>query len=232
MGVFYRDTTSVRCLSLDSPAPRLQDVNLSTFQTLARDLRNLSHLDSHWWPNTLPTELLGIPVFVLVDVDLQYWTSKVEHIVSFTAIFINICTAHAQKRLFMNFRYKVIHRRSIRRPRFPVRVQNFGDLATFWIFAFYMPNVRHISTSGLFDLLTPTSIIPSKFKAPAPIRSWVMSDNVSHFLMVTNGKRYKTPLTDHVISRMRRISYFFNTVPCIIFADNFNYIHRRATEVV
>ena len=54
-----------------------------------------------------------------------------EHIVSFTAIFSNICTAHAQKRLFMNFRCKFRHRRSIRRPRFPIRVQNFGDLATF-----------------------------------------------------------------------------------------------------
>ena len=47
------------------------------------------------------------------------------------AIFSNVCTAHAQKRLFMNFRCKFRHRRSIRRPRFPVRVQNFGDMATF-----------------------------------------------------------------------------------------------------
>ena len=31
----------------------------------------------------------------------------------------------------MNFRCKFRHRRSIRRPRFPVRMQNFGDLATF-----------------------------------------------------------------------------------------------------
>ena len=31
----------------------------------------------------------------------------------------------------MNFRRKFRHRRSIRRPRFPVTVQNFGDLATF-----------------------------------------------------------------------------------------------------
>jgi len=92
---------------------------------------------------------------VLVDVDLPYWTSKVEDIVSFTAIFSNICTAHAQKRLFMYFRCKCRHRRSIGRPRFLVRVQHFGDLATFSVdFAFYMPNVRHISNSGLFDLLT------------------------------------------------------------------------------
>ena len=34
-------------------------------------------------------------------------------------------------------------------------MQNFDDLATFpLIFAFYMPNVRHIYTSGLLDLLT------------------------------------------------------------------------------
>jgi len=71
---------------------------------------------------------------VLVDVDLLYWTSKVEHIVSFTAIFSNICTAHAQKRYFMNFRCKCRHRRSIRRPQFPGRVQNFGDLATFSVY--------------------------------------------------------------------------------------------------
>jgi len=87
----------------------------------------------------------------VVDVDLPYWTSKVEDLVAFTAIFSNICTAHAQKPLFMNFRYKFRHRRSIRRPRFPIRVQNFGDLATL---AFNTLNVRHISTSGLFDLLT------------------------------------------------------------------------------
>jgi len=41
--------------------------------------------------------------------------------------------AHAQKRLFMNFRCKFRHRRSIRRPRFPIRVQNVSDLATFSI---------------------------------------------------------------------------------------------------
>ena len=42
---------------------------------------------------------------VLVDVDLPYWTSKVEHLVAFAAIVSNICTAHAQKRLFMPVAY-------------------------------------------------------------------------------------------------------------------------------
>jgi len=33
----------------------------------------------------------------------------------------------------MNFRCKFRHHRSIRRHRFPIRVQNFGDLATFYV---------------------------------------------------------------------------------------------------
>ena len=69
-------------------------------------------------------------VVVFVDVDLPYWTSKLEHVVTFAAIVSNICTVHVQKRLFMHFRHKFRHRRSICRPRFPIRVQNFGDLAT------------------------------------------------------------------------------------------------------
>jgi len=40
-------------------------------------------------------------VVVLVDVDLRYCTSKVVHLVAFTAIFSNICTAHVQKRLYI-----------------------------------------------------------------------------------------------------------------------------------
>jgi len=68
---------------------------------------------------------------ILVDVDLLYWTSKVAHSVAFTVIFSNICTAHVQKRLFMNFRCTFRHHRSIRRLRCPIWVQNFGDLAAF-----------------------------------------------------------------------------------------------------
>jgi len=95
---------------------------------------------------------------VLDDVDLPYWALKVEHIhvVAFTAIVSNIFTAHAQKRLFMNFRRKFRHRRTIPQPRFPIRVQNFDDLATYSVdyCILYILNVRHISTSGSFDLLT------------------------------------------------------------------------------
>jgi len=87
------------------------------------------------------------------DVDLLYWISKVEHSAAFklTAIFSNICTAHAQKRLFMNFRCELRHRRSFADPDLLLECK----ISAIWrcfplIFAFYMPNVRHISTSGLF----------------------------------------------------------------------------------
>jgi len=47
------------------------------------------------------------------------------------------------------------------------------------IFAFYILNVRHISTSGLFDLLTykvyPTLIIPTKFEVDMTIHCRVNS---------------------------------------------------------
>jgi len=45
---------------------------------------------------------------------------------------------------------------------------------------------------------TPTSIIPTKFEPPTPIRSWVMSDNVSRWLPLKMRTR---PL------RMRRITW-------------------------
>jgi len=148
--------------------------------------------------------------------------------VAFTAIFSNICTAHAQKRLFMNFRCKVGHRRSIRRPRFPIRVQKFGDLATFSVdFCilytecppyFYFRFAWPTDLESIPHASTPTSTIPTgfevdmtinrpcdldicnfdleqlsymashvnnlatKYEDPMPIRSWVMSYNVSRWL--------------------------------------------------
>jgi len=92
---------------------------------------------------------------VLVDVDLPYWTLKVEDLVAFAAIISNICTAHAQKRLVMHFR-GVNFDTTVRfaDPDFLL----VSKISAIWrrftlIFAFYILNVRHISTSGLFDLL-------------------------------------------------------------------------------
>jgi len=101
-----------------------------------------------------------------------YRTGKVEHIVAYTAIFSNICTAHAQKRLFMNFQCKFRHYRSIPRPRFPIREQNFGDLAPFSVdycilycecppyFWFVWPT----DLESMPHASTPTSIILTKFE--------------------------------------------------------------------
>jgi len=115
---------------------------------------------------------------VLVDVDLPYWTLKVEHLVAFTAIFSNICTTHAQKRLFMNFQCKFRHRRLICRPRFPFRVQNFSDLATFSddfciLYAecppyFYFRFVWPTDLESLPHASNPTSIIPTRFEVDMP----------------------------------------------------------------
>ena len=92
---------------------------------------------------------------VLVDADLPYWTSKVEHLVAFPAIVSNIFTAHAQKRLSMHFRCKFRHRRSIRRPRFSTGVQNFGDFATFSVdFCILYSECPPYFYFRFFDLLT------------------------------------------------------------------------------
>ena len=93
---------------------------------------------------------------VLVNVDLSSWTSKVEQLVALPATVSNICTAHAQKRLFMNFQCKFRHRRSIRQPRFPIGVQNFSDLATFSVdFCILYAECPFVCLFVcLFDLLT------------------------------------------------------------------------------
>jgi len=60
---------------------------------------------------------------------------KLSIMVAISAIFSYICTAHAQKLLIRNFRKfrcKFRHRRSIRRRRFPIRVQNFRAWAMFF----------------------------------------------------------------------------------------------------
>ena len=69
---------------------------------------------------------------------------------------------------------KFRHRRSIRRPRFPVRVQNFGDLVTFSVdfcilYAecppyFYFRFVWPTDIESIPHASTPTSIIPTKFE--------------------------------------------------------------------
>ena len=59
-----------------------------------------AHARNHVICLTYPKRFIAL---VLDDVNLPYCTSEVEHIVAFTAIFSNSCTAHAQKPSLMNF---------------------------------------------------------------------------------------------------------------------------------
>ena len=122
---------------------------------------------------------------------------KVEHIVSFSAIFSNICTAHAQKRLFVNFRCKFGQRHLISQPRFPVRLQNFGNLATFSVdfcilYAECPPHIyfRFVWRTDLESTshaLTPTSISPTQFKVDMSIHC-----RVSAFLSADTSRDLAT----------------------------------------
>ena len=136
---------------------------------------------------------------VFVDVDLPYWTSKVEHLVAFAAIVSNTCTAHAQKRLFLNFRCKFRHHRSIPRPRFPVRVQNFGDLAMFSVDLcmlyseappyFYFWFVWPTDLESIPYALTPTLIIPTNFEVDmcihCPVIAFLSADTSRDLVTLT-----------------------------------------------
>jgi len=143
---------------------------------LLKDAWVSAHARNHVMCSRCPKCLI---VVVLVDVDLPNWTSKVEQIVTFTVIFSNICTAHAQTLLFMRFRCKFRHRRLIRRPRFSTGVQNFGDLATFSIdFCilysecppyFYFLFVWPTDVESIPHASTPTLIIPTKFEVDMTI---------------------------------------------------------------
>jgi len=68
---------------------------------------------------------------VLGDHDLPLAGSNFSNMTAFRAIFRYICTAHAQKRLFMNFQFKFWHHHSIPWPRFPYGARYFRDLMTF-----------------------------------------------------------------------------------------------------
>ena len=85
----------------------------------------------------------------------------------------------------MFFRCKFRQRRSIPRPRFPARVQNFGDLVTFSVdfcilYAecppyFYFRFVWPTSLESIPHASTPTSIIPTKFEVDVTTHCRVIS---------------------------------------------------------
>ena len=127
----------------------------------------------------------------------------------------------------MNLRCKFRHRRSIRRPRFPIIVQNFGEFgdvlrwflhSIFWMSAiFLLPVCLTYWARKYATRVDPTSIIPTKFEVDMCIHcrvipflsadTWrdfvtltldLMSYNVSRWLPLRMRTR---PL------RMRRITW-------------------------
>jgi len=86
----------------------------------------------------------------------------------------------AQKRLFIHSRCKFRHRRSIRRPRFPIRVQHFGDLALFYVNfldcpPFLLPVCLTYWPRNYTTRVDPTSIIPTKFEVDMTIHCRVIA---------------------------------------------------------
>jgi len=139
------------------------------------------------------------------------------------AIVSNICTPHAQKELLINYRCKFWHRRSIR------RVQNFGDLGTFFVeFCilyvecppyFYFRFVWPTDLESIPPTSPRPSIIPTMFEATKSTRSWVMSDNVSHWLplkMRTHPLRMRK-ITWPVNRGAKRITYLESSTPIYLF---------------
>jgi len=65
----------------------------------------------------------------------------------------------------------------------------------------------------------PTSIIPTKVEAPTPIRSWVMSYNVSHWLplkMRTRPMRMRR-ITWHVSRGSKQLHFLESPTPICLF---------------
>jgi len=93
--------------------------------------------------------------------------------------------ACAEMVIYMNFRCKFRHCRSIRRPRFPIRVKNFSDLATFSfdfciLYAecppyFYFRFVWPTDLESIPHASTPTSIILTRFEVDMTINCRVIA---------------------------------------------------------
>ena len=108
---------------------------------------------------------------------------------------------HAQKWLFMNFQCEFRHDRSILRPRFPCRLRNFGDLATFTIdfctlYAkslsyFYFQFVWSTDLESIPHVSTSTAIISTQFEVDMTIHCRV----ITFLLLIRYVTSWPWPLT-------------------------------------
>ena len=102
---------------------------------------------SGYWPTSEPNA---------GDHDFPLTGSNFGNLTAFRAIFSHIFTAHAQERPFMNFWLKFWHHHSLIPISLLYRARYISAIRGRFllIFALDKLNVRHISTSGLVDLLT------------------------------------------------------------------------------
>ena len=92
---------------------------------------------------------------VLADVDLPYWTSKVEHLVAFPATASNIALRMRRNGYLCTSGVNLDTAVRFADPDFLLKCKILAIWRRFTlIFAFNILIVSHISTSGLFDLLT------------------------------------------------------------------------------
>jgi len=100
----------------------------------------------------------------------------------------------------MHFRCKFRHRRSIRRPRFPIRVQNFSCVDFCILYAecapyFYFRFVWPTDLESIPHASTPTSIIPTKFEVDMTIHCRVIA-----FLPADTSRDFVTLTSDLLTS--------------------------------
>ena len=152
---------------------------------------------------SVKVDLKCLIAVVLVDVGIPHWTLKVKHLRPFSATFVlrmrrngylwtsavNSDTAIDDPDFLLERKISAIWR------RFP--------LIFFIIYVerqpyFYFRFAWRTDLESIPHASTPTSIIPTKFEDPTPIRCSVMSYNVSHWLPL---KMRTLPLRKRQITR-------------------------------
>jgi len=121
----------------------------------------------------------------------------------------------------MNFRCKFRHHRSIPRPRFPIRVQNFGNLATFSVDYcilysecppyFYFRFVWPTDLESIPPASTPMSIIPTKFEVDMTIHcrvtAFLSADTSRDLVTLTFDLEQLQCMAGHVSNLATKLEY-------------------------
>jgi len=116
--------TTFMALRLKQMELSAKTVYVPVLKITQRSAHAQNHVSVEPWRKSFTT-------IVLSDHSFPLTTSNFGNLTAFRAIFSHIFTAHAQKRLFVNFRLKFWYHHSILWPRFPYRTRYFRDTRTF-----------------------------------------------------------------------------------------------------